>query len=53
VLTLRTAYYLAALVFNAFPIPRRQAGTRETLRYMGNLSVTVSQSDLPRGRDLS
>jgi long-chain acyl-CoA synthetase len=37
VLALRTAYYLAALVFNAFPIPRREAGTRETLRYMGEL----------------
>jgi long-chain acyl-CoA synthetase len=37
VLTLRTAYYLAALVFNAFPIPRREAGARETLRYMGDL----------------
>jgi long-chain acyl-CoA synthetase len=37
VLTLRAAYYLAALVFNAFPIPRREAGARETLRYMGDL----------------
>jgi long-chain acyl-CoA synthetase len=37
VLTLRTAYYLAALFFNAFPIPRREAGTRETLRYIGDL----------------
>ena len=37
VLTLRTAYYLAALVFNAFPIPRREAGARETMRYMGDL----------------
>jgi long-chain acyl-CoA synthetase len=37
VLTLRTAYYLAALFFNAFPIPRREAGTRETIRYIGDL----------------
>lgn len=37
VLTLRTAYYLAALFFNAFPIPRREAGTRETIRYIGEL----------------
>jgi long-chain acyl-CoA synthetase len=37
VLTLRTAYYLAGLFFNAFPIPRREAGTRETLRYIGDL----------------
>jgi long-chain acyl-CoA synthetase len=32
-----TAYYLAALVFNAFPLPQREAGTRQTLRYMGEL----------------
>jgi len=31
------AYYLAALIFNAFPLPRREAGTRQTLRYMGEL----------------
>jgi long-chain acyl-CoA synthetase len=37
VLTRRTAYYLAALVFNAFPIPRREAGAREALRCMGEL----------------
>ena len=30
-------YYLAALVFNAFPLPQREAGTRDTLRYMGDL----------------
>jgi long-chain acyl-CoA synthetase len=32
-----TAYYLAALLFNAFPLPQREAGTRQTLRYMGDL----------------
>jgi long-chain acyl-CoA synthetase len=37
VLTLRMAYYLAALFFDAFPIPRREAGTRETLRYIGEI----------------
>jgi len=37
VFRLRAAYYLAALFFNAFPIPRREAGTRETLRYIGDL----------------
>jgi long-chain acyl-CoA synthetase len=37
VLMLRGAYYLASLFFNAFPIPRREAGTRETLRYIGEL----------------
>jgi long-chain acyl-CoA synthetase len=30
-------YYLASLFFNAFPIPQREAGTRQTLRYMGSL----------------
>ena len=28
-------YYLAALVFNAFPLPQREAGARQTLRYVG------------------
>jgi long-chain acyl-CoA synthetase len=37
VITLRAAYYLSTLFFNAFPIPRREAGTRETLRYIGDL----------------
>lgn len=30
-------YYSAALLFNAFPIPQREMGTRRTLRYMGSL----------------
>jgi long-chain acyl-CoA synthetase len=30
-------YYLAALVFNAFPLPQREAGARQTLRYVGDL----------------
>jgi long-chain acyl-CoA synthetase len=30
-------YYLAALVFNAFPIPQREAGARQTMRYAGQL----------------
>jgi long-chain acyl-CoA synthetase len=30
-------YYLAALFFNAFPIPQREAGARQTLRYIGEL----------------
>ena len=30
-------YYLAALVFNAFPLPRREAGARQALCYMGEL----------------
>jgi long-chain acyl-CoA synthetase len=31
-------YYLAALFFNAFPLPQREAGTRQTLRYIGDLA---------------
>ena len=30
-------YYLAALFFNAFPLPQREAGTRQTLRYIGEV----------------
>ncbi|HLJ45575.1 MAG TPA: AMP-binding protein [Bryobacteraceae bacterium] len=31
-------YVLAALVFDAFPIPQREAGALETLQYMGEIS---------------
>ena len=31
-------YYLAALVFYAFPLPQREAGAREALRYAGDLA---------------
>lgn len=30
-------YYLASAFFNAFPLPQREAGTRQTLRYIGEL----------------
>ena len=30
-------YYLAALFFNAFPLPQREAGALKTMRYMGDL----------------
>jgi long-chain acyl-CoA synthetase len=30
-------YYLAALLFNAFPFPQREAGARQTMRYAGEL----------------
>ncbi len=30
-------YGLATFVFNAFPLPQRQAGAGETIRYMGEL----------------
>jgi long-chain acyl-CoA synthetase len=31
-------YYLASFFFNAFPLPQREAGARQTLRYIGELS---------------
>lgn len=31
-------YYLAALVFQCFPLPQREAGTRESLRYAADLA---------------
>ena len=31
-------YYLSTWLFNAFPIPQREAGTLETLHYMGELA---------------
>jgi len=30
-------YYLSCLMFNALPIPQREAGTRQTLRYIGEM----------------
>jgi long-chain acyl-CoA synthetase len=36
-LTSSLNYYLASLFFNAFPLPQREAGTRQTLRYIGAL----------------
>jgi long-chain acyl-CoA synthetase len=31
-------YYLAAFFFNAFPLPQREAGARQTLKYIGELT---------------
>ena len=31
-------YYLACFYFNAFPIPQREAGARQTLKYIGELT---------------
>ncbi|HMF97481.1 MAG TPA: 1-acyl-sn-glycerol-3-phosphate acyltransferase, partial [Vicinamibacterales bacterium] len=31
------SYYLAVLFFNAFPLPQREAGARQTLRYIGDV----------------
>lgn len=30
-------YYLSSLFFNVFPLPQREAGTREAIRYLGRL----------------
>jgi long-chain acyl-CoA synthetase len=30
-------YYLVSLFFNAFPLPQREAGARQTLRYIGDV----------------
>ncbi|MGA2712109.1 MAG: AMP-binding protein [Bryobacteraceae bacterium] len=32
-------YFLASLVFNAFPLPQREAGTRGALQYAGSLAA--------------
>jgi long-chain acyl-CoA synthetase len=32
-------YFLACLVFNAFPLPQRESGTREALRYASDLAA--------------
>jgi long-chain acyl-CoA synthetase len=36
--TTTLSYILACLVFNAFPLPQRESGTREALRYAGQLA---------------
>ncbi len=38
VLVKRLNYYLAAFFFNAFPLPQREAGARQTLRYIGEIT---------------
>jgi 1-acyl-sn-glycerol-3-phosphate acyltransferase len=38
VLANRLNYYLAAFFFNAFPLPQREAGARQTLRYIGEIT---------------
>jgi len=45
------SYYLAALFFNAFPLPQREAGARQTLRYIGEaLGDGYSVLIFPEGR---
>jgi long-chain acyl-CoA synthetase len=34
----RLNYYLSAFFFNAFPLPQREAGARQTLRYIGEVT---------------
>ena len=44
-------YYLAALFFNAFPLPQREAGARQTLQYIGDvLDSGFSVLIFPEGR---
>ncbi len=44
-------YYLSALFFNAFPLPQREAGARQTLRYIGEvLEDGFSVLIFPEGR---
>jgi 1-acyl-sn-glycerol-3-phosphate acyltransferase len=44
-------YYLAVLLFNAFPLPQREAGARQTLRYIGELlSESTSVLIFPEGQ---
>jgi long-chain acyl-CoA synthetase len=33
-------YYLACFYFNTFPMPQREAGARQTLKYIGELTGT-------------
>ena len=44
-------YYLAVFFFNAFPLPQREAGARQTLRYIGELLADrTSLLIFPEGR---
>jgi long-chain acyl-CoA synthetase len=44
-------YYLASLFFNAFPLPQRESGTRQTLRYIGEvINDGFSVLIFPEGR---
>src|SRR5205085_7271086 len=44
-------YYLAVFFFNAFPLPQREAGARQTLRYIGEVMAgNDSLLIFPEGR---
>jgi len=50
-LTSSLNYYAAVLFFNAFPLPQREAGARQTLRYIGDLLADgTSVLIFPEGR---
>jgi long-chain acyl-CoA synthetase len=50
-LTSSLNYYLTTLFFNAFPLPQREAGARQTLRYIGEvLADGFSVLIFPEGR---
>lgn len=38
IFTNRLNYYLSAFFFNIFPLPQREAGARQTLRYIGEVA---------------
>ena len=38
VISNRLNYYLSAFFFNTFPLPQREAGARQTLRYIGEVT---------------
>ena len=49
-LTSSLNYYLSSLFFNVFPLPQREAGTRESFRYLGELlSAGTSVLIFPEG----
>ena len=44
-------YYLSSLVFNVFPLPQRESGAREAIRYVGDLlGEGTSVLIFPEGR---
>jgi len=44
-------YYLATLLFNVFPLPQRETGTRDAIRYLGDLlDQRISVLIFPEGR---
>jgi 1-acyl-sn-glycerol-3-phosphate acyltransferase len=52
-------YYLSAWLFNGFPIPQREPGALETLRYMGELAnekwcvLIFPEGKMSRGSDIA